>query len=135
MTGPNDLYKYKALLIPWNARGLETLNFSGTSWHDGDTFNALVSGGLHNYSLIHIRCAGYNAPEITGTTKVAGEASANYVRSLVDTGQIVYLDSLAFTSTDEEDNFGRMLAKVTLADGRDLSQLMIDSSHAVIDNS
>lgn len=139
MTGPADLYKFKALLIPWNVRGLDDLGEAlltendTTAWHDGDTCNVLVSQGMHGYWLGHLRCAGYNAPELKGDTYAAAVIARDYVASLVDVGQVVYLDSLAFTY-DEQDNFGRMLGRVTLADGQDLATVMIDSGNAVVDN-
>ena len=132
MTGTTDLYKYKALLMPWGARSLETWAATGSAFHDGDTFNALVSRGEHDYLLTHVRCALYNAPEITGATKDAGLAATAYVRTLADAGAVVYLDSLGF-GYDQEDSFGRMLAAVTLADGRDLAALMIDGGYAIAD--
>lgn len=132
MTTAADLYRFKALLLPWGVRGIDTWAATGSAWWDGDTFNALVSQGMETYRLTHVRTAGYDAPEVTGTTKAAGEAAAAYVRTLVDTGGVVYIDSLGF-EPDEEDNFGRMIGAVTLADGRDLTALMIDSGHAVAD--
>lgn len=126
MTTPADLYRYRATLIPWS-----TANPS--AWHDGDTVNADVDLGCHVHWQGHIRCAGYNAPEVTGATKPAGDAATAFVRTLAEVGAVVYLDSLAFVASTEEDDFGRMLAAVTLADGRDLATLMIDSGNAVPD--
>lgn len=139
MTGPADLYKYEALLLPWDVRGLRSLaayflnrtETPASAWHDGDTFNALVSRGEHDYGLMHIRTAGYNAPELK--TGQPGADATTFARSLVETGEIVYLDSIAFVPADEEDDFGRMLGFVTLADGRDLATVMIDSGNAVAD--
>ena len=131
MTGPADLYKFKALLVPWDVRGLDTLApyLLGkpwtSAWHDGDTFNALVSMGGRSYGLNHVRCAGYNAAELS--TGAPGAAATTLARSLVDTGRIVYFDALAFERSDELDNFGRFLGVVTLADGRDLASLMTAS--------
>lgn len=119
-----DLYQYRATLIPWND--------TGTAWHDGDTFNADVDLGCRVHWQGHVRCAGYNAPEVTGASKAAGLEAAAYVRTLLDTGAVVHLDSHAF-QPDELDNFGRMLATVTLPDGRDLAALMIGTGHAVPD--
>lgn len=139
MTGSEDLYKFQGVLLPWAVTGSKSLSEAitsgkwGTAWHDGDTFNVHLDRALRGYDIIHVRPAGYNAPEITGVTKPAGEAATTYARSLVETGGIVYLDSLSFSATDEEDHFGRMLAFVTLADGRDLATLMIQSGHAVPD--
>lgn len=132
---PDEGFRYEALLVPWGATNLATLlTATGSSWHDGDTFNALIAKGDHEYRLTHVRTALDNAPEVNrAATKAAGEAATAYARSLADTGAIVYLDSSAFTDSDEEDDFGRTLAVVTLADGRDLATLMISSGHAVAD--
>jgi endonuclease YncB( thermonuclease family) len=133
VTGSADLYRFKALLLPWTVRGLSTFELNGTAWHDGDTFAALIDKGMRGYDLFHVRAAGYDAPEVTGPTKPAGDAATAYARSLAETGEIVYLDSLAFAASAEEDNFGRMLAFVTLPNGTDLAALMINSGHAVPD--
>lgn len=130
MTDFPGLYRYKALLMPWAVRGIDTWTATGTAWWDGDTCAVLVSRGEHDYLLTHLRCAGYNAPELRDA---GGRAAVDFVRTLADTGDTIYLDSHSF-GTDQEDNFGRMLATVTLADGRDLATLMIDSGHAVVDN-
>lgn len=117
MTGPSDLYRYRATVL---------------DWHDGDTAHVDVDLGVRVHWQGSLRCGGYNAPEITGKTKPAGEAATTYVRSLIPDGTTVYLNSLAF-EPDEEDNFGRMLGVVTLPDGRDLAVLMIQSGNAVPD--
>lgn len=118
MTGPADLYRYQATVV---------------SWHDGDTAKVDVDLGCRVHWQGSLRCAGYNAPEITGTTKAAGLAATAYVERLCPAGATVYLDSLAFEHGSNEDDFGRMLAAVTLSDGRDLAELMIQSGHAVPD--
>lgn len=133
MTTDADTCKYRALLLPWAARGLETLRTDGTAWHDGDTFNALVSRGEHDYLLTHVRCAGYDAPELSGTSKPAGLAALAFAQTLAESGSIVFLDSYAFVAADEEDSFGRMLAAVTLPDGRDLAAMMLAAGHGVPD--
>ena len=135
-----DLFRTRALLVQWTVRSLDDLAAlltsgakPGTAWHDGDTFNALMERGEGDYLLTHVRTAGDNAPELKGITLTAAKASADYARSLVDSGGIVTLDSSNFAASHEEDDFGRVLAKVTLPDGSDLAQLMIQSNHAVAD--
>ena len=118
MTGPADLYRYAATVV---------------DWHDGDTAHVLVDLGCHVHWSGSLRCAGYNSPELYGATKAAGEAALAYVQGLVANGSTVYLDSLGFQRTSEQDDFGRMLAMVTLPDGRDLATLMIDAGQAVAD--
>jgi endonuclease YncB( thermonuclease family) len=119
-TTRTDLYRYQATIV---------------AWHDGDTAHALVDLGCHVHWAGSVRCAGYNSPEIYGTSKPAGLAALAYVQTLAPVASVVYLDSLAFSygALAEEDSFGRMLAAVTLADGRDLSTLMIDGGYAVAD--
>lgn len=117
MTGPADLYRYSAQV---------------QRWIDGDTFVGLVDLGLRVHWQGSVRTAGDNAPEVKGATKAAGDAATAYVEQLCPVGSTVYLNSVAFEPS-EEDNFGRMLAFVTLDDGRDLATLMIQSGHAVPD--
>lgn len=126
MTGPQDLYRYRAILIPWvPAKPWRGIPASDYSWHDGDTFTADVDRGGRDHWHVRVRCAGYDAPETNGPSRPRGDAATAYVRALVPMGSVVYLNSLAFEPSEESDNFGRMLAEVTLPDGRDLAQLMI----------
>jgi endonuclease YncB( thermonuclease family) len=138
MTGPSELFHYKALLIPWQVDGLTALgkwgmgDLTGSTWHDGDTCNAIVDRGGDDWWPIHIRCAGYDSAEIN---KLATRAQAildrQAVQSQVETGGVVYLNSLAFAASHNMDDFGRMLAFVTLANGDDLATFMINSGHGV----
>lgn len=143
VTTADQLFRFQAVMLPWAVRGAHTLaqlvtdasTLPRTAWHDGDTFCALVDKGTRGFELFHVRCAGYDAPELTGATKPAGLASLAYAQSLAETGAVVLLDSVAFEATDEEDNFGRMLAYVTLPDGRPLADVMIAAGQAVPDPS
>lgn len=118
MTTASDLYRYRATI---------------TRWVDGDTAKVDVDLGCHVHWQGSLRTAGDNAPEVTGDTRAAGDAATAYVVSICPVGTVVFLDSLAFEHGDEEDHFGRMLAVVTLPDGRDLAALMIGTGHAVAD--
>ena len=118
MTTAADLYRYQATV---------------TRWVDGDTAKVDVDLGCHVHWRGSLRCAGYNAPEVRGDTKQAGLLATAEVERLCPVGSTVYLDSLAFEHDDEEDDFGRMLAEVTLPDGRDLAELMIAGGYAVVD--
>lgn len=117
MTSAADLYRYQATII---------------RWVDGDTAKVDVDLGCRVHWQGSLRCAGYNAPEITGPSKKAGQQATRYVEVQCIPGSTVYLNSVAFVP-DETDDFGRMLAFVTLPDGRDLATLMIQSGHAVPD--
>lgn len=134
MTGPGDLYKFRGVLIPWKpAKPWATPPQAPStySWHDGDTFAADVDQGLRHHAHVRVRCAGYNSPELEGSTLVAAQIATAYAASLAPLGSYVYLDSLAFEPSDEEDSFGRMLAVVTLPDGRDLAGLMLAAGQGV----
>lgn len=126
------LYQFKALLLPWGVRGLETWGVDGSPWHDGDTCNVLISQGMRGYWLGHVRCAGMNSPEVHGPTKQAGLLAQAYANTLAPAGTVVHLDSLAFQDADEEDDFGRVLADMTLPDGRDFAEVMIAGGYAVV---
>lgn len=116
VTGPGDLYRYRATVL---------------RWVDGDTAKVDVDLGVRVHWHGSLRCAGYNAPEVTGSTAMAGAAATGFVEKTCPPGTVVFLDSLAFEPGDELDHFGRMLAAVTLPDGSDLADVMIGAGHAV----
>jgi micrococcal nuclease len=118
VTTAAELYRYRATV---------------QSWIDGDTARVDVDLGCHVHWHGSLRVAGMNAPEVRGPSRQAGLLAAAEVERLCPAGSTVYLDSLAFEHTSEEDDFGRMLAEVTLADGRDLAELMIAGGYAVKD--
>lgn len=124
MTSAADLYRYRAVVVPWVERG-------PTGWHDGDTFAADVDLGVRVHWLGRVRCAGYDAPEVTGSTRLAGLVSRAYANTLVPLGAVVFLNSLAFEGSAGLDSFGRILAHVTLADGRDLAAAMVEAGQGV----
>jgi micrococcal nuclease len=97
-----------------------------TSWHDGDTVT-VVRGAWPGVTLEgeRVRVEGMNAPELAAA---GGAAARDYAASLAPPGSMVVL-----TATHQE-KYGRLLARVTLPDGRDLSQVMIDTGHAVYYN-
>lgn len=116
MTSAADLYRYAATVL---------------RIIDGDTVAASVDLGCRVHWQGSVRCAGFDAPEVHGDTKPAGDRATRYLQAQCPVGSTVYLNSLAFEPNSEQDSFGRMLAIVTLPDGRDLATLMIQSGHAV----
>jgi endonuclease YncB( thermonuclease family) len=92
-------------------------------WHDGDTcyVHLHIRPGLEIHGQ-HVRVEGINAPELHAA---GGTASRDYAKQLVPPGTLVTL-----TATKEE-KYGRLLAKVTLPDGRDFSELMVQAGQAI----
>lgn len=118
MTGPSDLYCYKATII---------------KWVDGDTAKVDVDLGCRVHWHGSLRCARYNSPEVYGPSKPEGDKATYFVEKECPVGSTIYIKSLAFVKSDELDSFGRMLAEVTLADGRNLADVMIESGYAMVD--
>jgi endonuclease YncB( thermonuclease family) len=73
-----------------------------------------------------VRIQGLAAPELS---TVAGTASAAYAKTLLRPGDTVMIDSLELYGSFEK--WGRVLAGVTLPDGRDFSAAMIAANQAV----
>jgi endonuclease YncB( thermonuclease family) len=86
---------------------------------DGDTFDAEVDLGFHNWTKQRFRLNAYSAPEVRGVEKNIGIiAKAKLVELLPIDGFII------ITSTKTE-KFGRWLADVKLENGRLLTELLI----------
>jgi micrococcal nuclease len=94
---------------------------------DGDTFAANIPLGW-NAGLVNVRVRldKINAPE-TGTD--AGDAATDYIKGLVSPGDVLTLTSSG--PLGKLDNYGRVLADVTLPDGRDWGTVMLESGNAV----
>jgi micrococcal nuclease len=92
---------------------------------DGDTFDAQLQLGFYLTATLRLRVLGINAPEMHGPSHEAGAAAKAFAGSLLREGAKVVLH------TEKSDDFGRWLAKVTLPDGSDFGQTMIDTQHAV----
>lgn len=78
------------------------------SVYDGDTLRADIDLGLdvwmHNQS---VRLDGLDAPEVKGTTKVAGLAARDYLISLLADRPIV-IESVK----DDREKYGRLVGKI-----------------------
>jgi endonuclease YncB( thermonuclease family) len=90
---------------------------------DGDTvvvhMNFMPGKELHGE---HVRVQGINAPE---RSALGGAAATDYARELLPVESEI---TLIMTRSDK---YGRVLAKIILADGRDFGDLMIAAGHAV----
>jgi endonuclease YncB( thermonuclease family) len=93
---------------------------------DGDTVvvHMEVMPGLVLHEA-HVRVQGINAPEMN---TVPGRASYAVAQSLL------LVNTLITITMNDTDKFGRVLGKITMPDGRDFGQVMIDGGHAVVYN-
>lgn len=99
-------------------------NAEVTNVVDGDTFDATLDLGFGASLKVRLRVLRINAPEMHGASAAAGAAALEYARSLLSSGPVV-------VTTHETDHFGRWLADVRLADGRDFGGAMVTAGHAV----
>jgi endonuclease YncB( thermonuclease family) len=94
---------------------------------DGDTFDAFVSPGLHQYVYATLRLAGVDTPETNRRdSREAGLAALEFVRETMPVGSRVVLHT-----EKDPDSFGRFIARITLPDGRDLGGLILAAGHGV----
>jgi endonuclease YncB( thermonuclease family) len=93
------------------------------SWHDGDTpiCHVKMTPSIEWHG-VHVRVDGINAPELHDA---GGTEARDYASSLAPPGSPVTL----FANRVEK--YGRFLARIQLADGRDFSTVMIETGHAV----
>jgi endonuclease YncB( thermonuclease family) len=89
---------------------------------DGDTFKADIDLGFKIRITTNVRVFGCNAPELPTP---AGLKALAFIKTVLRPGEIVTLSSKRL------DKFGRAEATVTLADGRDLTNLMLTSGNAI----
>jgi endonuclease YncB( thermonuclease family) len=94
---------------------------------DGDTYDALIDLGMNNYGYHPVRLLGVDTPEINRlATREAGMAALMFVREVMPVGSRVRLHT-----EKDPDSFGRYIARVELADGRDLGELILTANHGV----
>jgi micrococcal nuclease len=101
-----------------------------TEWKDGDTVVVSINLGFHLALEETVRVYGINCPETrtkSATEKAAGLAAKAFAAELAPVGTTVKLHSFKNRS---EEKYGRFLGIITLPDGRDFAQTMIDASHA-----
>jgi endonuclease YncB( thermonuclease family) len=89
---------------------------------DGDTFKVFVDLGFNIYARLNVRIADINAPELPSAQ---GFSASAFLKTLLPVGAVVTLDSKRL------DLHGRAEAVVSLEDGRNVAQLMLDAMQAV----
>jgi endonuclease YncB( thermonuclease family) len=94
---------------------------------DGDTYDFLVDVSFNQYAYQVIRLADIDTPETNRKeSREAGLAALWFVRELMPVGSRV-----ALHTQKDPDSFGRFIAHIQLADGRDLGQEILDAGHGV----
>jgi endonuclease YncB( thermonuclease family) len=95
---------------------------------DGDTIDVVADLGFALYHAMRLRLKGIDAPEIFGRVteeeRASGYAAKAFVERLLN--QPIVIRTLPDATT-----FGRYEATVTLADGRDLCDVIVEAGHAV----
>ena len=92
---------------------------------DGDTVDAEVSLGFYMWARIRFRIARINTPEVRGDERPEGLEAEARVRELMPEGTEVTI------ATRKAGKFGRWIGEVTLDDGRNLSDVLVEEGHAV----
>lgn len=97
--------------------------YSATCVHvvDGDTLDLLVDLGFRMYKRDRFRLAGVDTPE---RGRPGYREAADYLRGLLS-------DRTLTLQSEKVSKWGYYLATLTLEDGRNVSQLMIEAGHAV----
>lgn len=95
---------------------------------DGDTVDVIAAIWLGQTVRTSVRLLGIDTPELRGDCLEEvqkAEEARDYLRSQVPTGAVVSLSSVRY------DKYGqRVVGQVSLPDGRDLSQMMIEHRFA-----
>jgi endonuclease YncB( thermonuclease family) len=96
------------------------------SWTDGDTARVRVAG-----TATKIRLLGVSAPETHGRTECGGPQATAYMRRAAPVDTSVRVTTNA-ASGDVQDRFGRTLAYLNTAGGRDVGEALIRAGHASV---
>lgn len=89
---------------------------------DGDTLYVLVDLGFDLWKRTNVRLARIDAPERYAT---GGQAAKDRLTQLLPAGTVVTLKS------ERLDQYGRAIGDVILADGRSVSDIMVEEGYAV----
>lgn len=101
-------------------------------WVDGDTVDLSVDLGFGISINERVRVYGINAHEIhskDSAEKNKGQIAAANAKVLAPVGTLVW--ATTHKANKEEEKFGRWLADIKLADGRDFAKAMIAAGDAV----
>ena len=92
---------------------------------DGDTVELEIDLGNRIWWRDSFRLAGINCPEMSGDTKIAGDAAKIYLEKLLQ-------DGIRLVRTDKPDKFGRWLVTIYNASvNESINSRMVLRGHAV----
>lgn len=91
--------------------------------YDGDSFYMTLEVWPEMFLTFRARLAEVDTPELRGKHRVLGYKARDRVRSLVQ-------DNICCVTCREFDKYGRVLVQVTLPDGQDLAQQLVDEKLA-----
>lgn len=97
-------------------------------WIDGDTVEVLIHPWRNICVTERVRVFGINCPEVhskDAREKAAGEAARQFAYSLARPFVVVKITERG------QDKYGRFLASIQLADGKDFAAEMIAANHAI----
>lgn len=112
------MYTYKAKLSE---------NFRGHPIYDADTVRIVVDLGFGmTADLGPCRLYGINAPEVRGSERPEGLAARDFLRGILRPGEWFTVT----THKDQKGKYGRYLCEITLADGTNVNDLLVETGHA-----
>ena len=101
-------------------------------WLDGDTLKVKIDLGFDIEANKHVRVFGINAREIHSKDieeRKAGVKARTFAQMLAPVSSYILVKT--HQGNREQEKFGRWLADITLRDGRNFSDVMIEERHAV----
>ena len=102
--------------------------------YDGDSITVDLDLGF--YVWLHkqeFRLYGINAPEVTGSEKIAGERAREFLRNKILGKQVIIQSIVNPKKEEHKEKTGEFFAIVWL-DGVNLNDLMVEEGHAMADH-
>jgi len=97
---------------------------------DGDTLDLLASVGFNAYLYLTVRVRLIDTPELN-SRDTAERTRAQAARDFVSTNLTPIGSPVVVTTFKDRQTFGRYVADITLADGRDFATEVIAAGHGV----
>ena len=100
------------------------------SAYDADTIRLDIDLGFGSWLLNQpIRLFGINAPEVRGPEKLEGKESRDFLRKFLEGNE----DNITINThkSSNKGKYGRYLVEITLDDGTNVNDLLVQTGHAV----